>query len=59
MCVILVYTGLAYISFKIYPTFPDATLPLLVFKGILVGLLTLGNYLGGSLVLRDKIGLEK
>ncbi len=56
--VIMVYTVLAYSAYKKYPTLADASLPLLIFKGVLVSFMIIGNYIGGSLILKYKIGIE-
>jgi len=54
-----VYTVLAFIAFKNYPSLPYATVSVLVFKAALVGFMMTGNYLGGSLILKDRIALEE
>ncbi len=57
--ILIVYNIFAYSIFKNYPELPPAGELLLIAKALLVGLLVVGNYLGGSLVLKDKIGLEE
>lgn len=57
--IIIIYTVLAYNAYKKYPALPEATLTLLAIKGVTVGFLIMGNYLGGSLILKDKIGIEE
>lgn len=57
--IIIVYTALAISLIEEYPSLPDATLTLLVTKGALISFMMVGNYLGGSLILKDKIGIEE
>ncbi len=57
--VIIVYTVLAYSAYKKFPLLPHATFILLAVRGALVGFMIIGNYLGGSLILKDKIGIEE
>ena len=57
--VITVYTVLAYSLFKKYPDLPKATITLLIVKFCVVGFMIIANYMGGSLILKDKIGIEK
>lgn len=57
--VILVYTVLAWMAYKSYSAMVKATVPLLAIKAALVGLMVIGNYLGGSLILKDKISVEE
>jgi uncharacterized membrane protein len=57
--VLIGFTIFTFISYKHFPEIPyDSTLKLVI-KGILVLLLAIGNFLGGSLILKDKIGVEK
>lgn len=56
--IIIVYTILAMKAFKVYPAPMAASTALLIVKGILVISLVIGNYLGGSLVLKYGIGTE-
>jgi uncharacterized membrane protein len=55
--VVLGYTILASMIYKDYPNLPVATLSTLVIKASLNVLMIAGNYLGGNLVLKDKIGV--
>jgi uncharacterized membrane protein len=57
--VIIVYTVLALLAFKKYPALQDATTSILIFKAALIGCMIFGNYLGGSLILKDRIALEE
>lgn len=55
--VVLSYTIIAFMFYKDYPNLPSATITLLAVKVSLNVLMIAGNYLGGNLVLRDKIGV--
>jgi len=57
--VVIVYIVLAYIAFKRYPQLEADGIGKLILKGGLITFMILGNYLGGSLILKDKIGVEK
>jgi uncharacterized membrane protein len=57
--VLIGYSLLVYIAFKKYPDLVADTPVKLVIKGTLVALLIVGNYMGGSLILKDKIAVEK
>jgi len=57
--VVIAYIVLAFIAFKKYPLVEYDAISKILFKGGLVTLMILGNYLGGSLVLKDKVGVEK
>lgn len=54
--VVLAYSVFACIGFMKYPALPDANLTVLILKFLLVVSMLAGNYLGGSLVLKDKVG---
>lgn len=56
--VISAYSILAFSAFKQYPNIPSDNLTILITKGCLVTFMFLGNYIGGSLILKDKIGLK-
>lgn len=56
--VITVYTLFAYAVFKNYPQLPVVSPLLLLVKAGLLACLVVGNYLGGSLVLKDKVAVE-
>ena len=56
--VVLVYSVFAWIGFTKYPQLPEASLVVLISKAWLVAFMLVGNYLGGSLVLKDKIGVD-
>lgn len=53
------FTLLVYRSWKAYPALEADTTVLLIIKAILVALLITGNFIGGSLILKDKIAVEK
>jgi|SRR6185312_7719674 len=57
--VVIVYTVLAYSLYKVYPNFPVPKLALLIAKFCVVCFMIVGNFIGGSLVLKDKVGIEK
>lgn len=59
LSVLMGYIVLAYIAYQHYPHLQADSLPKLIFKGSLVTFLIVGNYLGGNLVLKEKIGVEK
>jgi hypothetical protein len=50
---------LAFVAFKRYPHVEPDGVSKIIVKGALITFMILGNYLGGSLVLKDKIGVEK
>ncbi len=54
--VVIAYSIFALIALKHYPA-PDQSLSLFVAKCIVVGGMMAGNFLGGNLVLKDKIGI--
>lgn len=57
--VIIAYCLLAFRAYRVYPELvPDSTM-LLVIKAGLVTFMIVGNYLGGSLVLKYGVGLER
>jgi uncharacterized membrane protein len=53
------FTLLVYRSWKMYPALAADSTALLIIKGVLVALLIMGNFIGGSLILKDKIAVEK
>ncbi len=57
--VIIAYSLLAYIAFTQYPQLTADSLLKLILKGSLITFMIAGNYIGGSLILKDKIGVEK
>lgn len=57
--VVLVYLVLAWRAWNTYPVLPLDGPALLIVKSALVTFLLAGNYIGGSLVLKEGIGVEK
>ena len=57
--VLIGYSILAFMAFKHYPFLTTDGLGILIIKGSLIAFMTIGNYLGGSLVLKDKVGIHK
>lgn len=56
--ILIAYTVIAYSWYLSYPSFPEGSIVLLGVKIFLVLLLMVGNFIGGSLVLKDKVGIE-
>lgn len=56
--VIIVYSVLAFRAWKQFPDLEQDGLAMLVTKGGLIAFMIVGNYLGGSLILKHKVGLE-
>jgi uncharacterized membrane protein len=56
--VIIAYSILAFRTWKQFPELTQDGIGLLVLKGCLVTFMIAGNYLGGSLILKHKVGLE-
>lgn len=56
--VIMVYTVLAYSQSKNYPTLKPNDLTILILKAGIIGLMFVGSYFGGSLILKYKIAVE-
>lgn len=57
-CVVIIYSVLALIAFKHYPELKPDGLSQILFKVFLNIFMIAGNYMGGSLILKDKIGIE-
>lgn len=57
--VVIVYTVFFYSLYKKYPELPAASLPLVITKACIVGFMIAGNYIGGSLILEDKLGIKE
>ncbi|MCW3114485.1 MAG: hypothetical protein JWR18_2881 [Segetibacter sp.] len=55
--VVLTYTVVAYLFYKHYPNLPIPTKTLLALKASLNLVMIAGNYLGGNLVLKHKLGV--
>lgn len=56
--VIIVYSFLALRAYANYPNLVDDTMALLVIKACLVTFMFAGNYIGGSLILKYRVGLR-
>lgn len=57
--VIITYAILAYKAWKLYPQTPIPSVTALVVKAIAVAVLLGGNYLGGTLIYKHKIGIKQ
>lgn len=57
--VIIGYSVLAWIAFKQYPGIEPDSWAKLMMKGCLVTFMIVANHLGGSLILKDKVGVER
>lgn len=58
-CVVIAYGILVLSAFNTYPEVMPDSLPKLFFKGFLIAFMLAGNYIGGSLILKYKIGVEE
>lgn len=56
--VIIAYTVLAFRAWKQYPELEQDGVGLLAIKAALITFMIAGNYLGGSLILKHKVGIE-
>ncbi len=56
--VIIAYSILAFRAWKQFPELTQDGIGLLMLKGCLITFMIAGNYLGGSLILKHRIGLE-
>jgi len=54
----IAYTIILYRLYLAYPILPGGDFGLLMVKVLLVIMLIVGNFIGGSLVLKDKVGIE-
>ena len=55
---VLVYTVFSYSAYKVYPALVPDSLSVVVLKAALVLTLVVGNFLGGSLILKHKVAVE-
>lgn len=55
--VVIAYSILAFRGYNQFPDLVQDTLTILIVKGGLLAFMIVGNYLGGSLILKDKVGL--
>jgi len=56
--VILIYTLLTFIQYKRYPLLEPDTAFLLIVKGLTITFMIIGNFIGGSLILKHKVSVE-
>jgi uncharacterized membrane protein len=56
--VLIAYTLFLYLAWKKYPGPQEISLVFLIGKGLLIIAMIVGNYLGGNLILRYKVGIE-
>jgi len=56
--VILIYTILTFIQYKRYPVLEADTVSLLLIKGLTISFMIIGNFIGGSLILKHKVSIE-
>ena len=56
--VVIIYTVLAYIQYKHYPLLQPDNMLLLIIKAVTIGLMIVGNFIGGSLILKHKVAVE-
>jgi len=57
--IIIIYTVIFYSGYKRFPPIPAASMTILITKTFLVTCMVVGNYIGGSLILKHKIGIEE
>jgi uncharacterized membrane protein len=57
--VVLVYTVFVYKAWHVYPKVEVPSLIVLLVKGLLVGCLLVGNFLGGRLIYQYHIGIKR
>jgi len=56
--VVIGYSVIAFTAYKNYPQLLPDSLLMLALKGALVSFMIVGNYFGGNLVLKEKIGVD-
>jgi uncharacterized membrane protein len=56
--IVIVYTVWFYSGYKVYPALVPGSLSAVVLKAFLVLTLAVGNFLGGSLILKHKVAIE-
>jgi uncharacterized membrane protein len=57
--VLIGFTVITYQQYKLYPTVSSPTVFLLILKAVMIGIMIIGNFIGGSLILKDKVAVEK
>lgn len=58
-CVIIFYTVLAYSHYKSYPELGADNVSVLIIKAFIISAMFLGNYFGGSLILKHGIAVDR
>jgi uncharacterized membrane protein len=58
IAIITAYSVLAFMTYKQYPNLPEATMAILIVKTFLNLSMLAGNYFGGNLILKYKVGVE-
>ena len=58
ICVVIAYTVLVYLQYENYPSLKMDSFTVLNVKAGIINLMFLGNYLGGSLILKYKVAVE-
>lgn len=56
--VVIGYSVIAFLAYKSYPQLLPDSLLMMAGKGALVTFMIVGNYFGGNLVLKEKIGVD-
>ena len=56
--IITAYSVLAFMAYKRYPNLPEATVVILIVKALLNLSMIAGNWFGGNLILKYKVGVE-
>lgn len=56
--VIIIYSVIVFQGYKAYPELTPDTMGMLIVKASLLTFMLFGNYIGGSLVLKDGVGLQ-
>jgi len=59
LTVVIVYTFLAYVQYKRYPALSADSMGLLLVKAAVISCMIVGNFLGGRLILKYKVAVEK
>jgi uncharacterized membrane protein len=57
--VVIAYSILAFRGYQHFPTPVQDGLAILILKGGLLTFMIVGNYLGGSLILKDRVGVQQ
>ena len=56
--IILIYAVILFREWQVYPDLESPTMSAIIFRGILILLLFIGNYLGGTLIYKHHIGIK-